>query len=68
MKQLITITTGLLLAGLPASSVWAAETVEVSSPDGKLTISFALKENRPALRRRSEGVLPRQLQGDGHSE
>ena len=49
MKRLVAITTGLLLGRFVVSSLWAAATepLEVSSPDGNLTISFALKENPP---------------------
>jgi alpha-glucosidase len=46
MKRLVAITTSLLI-GLSLSGVCAAEPTEVSSPDGHLTVSFALKENAP---------------------
>ena len=47
LKRLVAATAGLLLVGLSPSISRAAEPLEVSSPDGNLTISFSLKENPP---------------------
>ena len=62
MKRLLALVACLFSTGLVLSAARAAEPLDVSSPDGNLTISFSLKEN-PALRCRPTGVLPRELQG-----
>jgi alpha-glucosidase len=45
MKSFIAIAACLLQTGLLLSTARAAETLEVSSPDGNLTVSLSLKEN-----------------------
>lgn len=45
VKRLLAVTAGLFLVGVSFSTLRAAEPLEVSSPDGKVTISFAVKAN-----------------------
>jgi alpha-glucosidase len=47
MRRFALLTIVALCVGLPLSSLRADESLDVSSPDGNLKISFALKENPP---------------------
>jgi alpha-glucosidase len=45
VKTLLAITVCLLQTGLLSSAAWAAETFDLSSPDGNLTVSLSVREN-----------------------